>query len=695
VPPLLCYFAPMSNEELPRASSAQRGGRVRGRPRRAEDTLRGRLRPQDPFELIRWLALSQPDPRKALAELVQNSLDARSHKIHITRLRERGAPCLKIFDDGEGVISEMDRPEALKFIATHIGHSRKRSLSPQERLTLMTQGQYGIGLLGFWSLGGMLEMRTVVPGQKPFKLVLHRDRPDYSIEPLRGRLPIDERWTEVVVVGLHSEAMGALVGRRAADYLASELRGQLLAREVNLLIDDRMSRGRARKSIAVRPPRFLGERIEGIGPLEVPGYPSIRLEIYLTAGSEEDESHRLAVYSSGTLVAEGFHDLGALGLDSPPWTDPRLSGLVDFPGFNVAPGSRRGVIADEAAGAFARAIASIAPVLAELLESLDRRRAEEVDRTIIRDLQRAFRDFYRNRPRYAMLPVRSEKDAAPAPGGRRDSGGPAGTVLAEATDQAAAGPGQAASAELPPGIGEAAPPPQTPPPDLLPAGPLAAVRLTPSPIRVECGGRKRVQATGVDAIGSPVEGPVSYSWRLSGPVGTIEEVEGSSGRALLRAGAEPAEGALSVTARCAENEATVETIVEVLEEIAAGRSAEGIPQPEFVQEPGAPWRSRMLDGRWQVNAAHRDYRPIADRPALKLRYLALLFGKEVILRSSQDPRLEKPLEQLAEIAAYADRNISERRGAGKGARIKKGDAGRGQPAPRRDRKGLEGPDPIP
>ncbi|PYT07279.1 MAG: hypothetical protein DMF49_08555 [Acidobacteria bacterium] len=458
----------MSNEELPRASSAQRGGRVRGRPRRAEDTLRGRLRPQDPFELIRWLALSQPDPRKALAELVQNSLDARAHKIHITRLRERGAPCLKIFDDGEGVISEMDRPEALKFIATHIGHSRKRSLSPQERLTLMTQGQYGIGLLGFWSLGGMLEMRTVVPGQKPFKLVLHRDRPDYSIEPLRGRLPIDERWTEVVVVGLHSEAMGALVGRRAADYLASELRGQLLAREVNLLIDDRMSRGRARKSIAVRPPRFLGERIEGIGPLEVPGYPSIRLEIYLTAGSEEDESHRLAVYSSGTLVAEGFHDLGALGLDSPPWTDPRLSGLVDFPGFNVAPGSRRGVIADEAAG--------------------------------------------------ALLPVRSEKDAAPAPGGRRDSGGPAGTVLAEAMDQAAAGPGQAASAELPPGIGEAAPPPQTPPPDLLPAGPLAAVRLTPSPIRVECGGRKRVQATGVDAIGSPVEGPVSYSWRLSGLV---------------------------------------------------------------------------------------------------------------------------------------------------------------------------------
>jgi hypothetical protein len=34
------------------------------------------LRPADPFDLIRWLARSQSDPRKAVAELVQNSIDA-------------------------------------------------------------------------------------------------------------------------------------------------------------------------------------------------------------------------------------------------------------------------------------------------------------------------------------------------------------------------------------------------------------------------------------------------------------------------------------------------------------------------------------------------------------------------------------------------------------------------------------------
>jgi signal transduction histidine kinase len=65
----------------------------------------GWLRVHDPFELIRWLAISQPDPRKALAELVQNSLDASARSIRVVRRREKGRLCLQIWDDGEGVTS--------------------------------------------------------------------------------------------------------------------------------------------------------------------------------------------------------------------------------------------------------------------------------------------------------------------------------------------------------------------------------------------------------------------------------------------------------------------------------------------------------------------------------------------------------------------------------------------------------------
>ena len=106
------------------------------RTRRKKDAVRGRLRAHDPFQLIRWLAMSQSEPRKALAELVQNSLDAQAAHVRITRVREKGTPCLRILDDGEGVVPEMERPEALRHIATHIGYSRKRDLSPEQRLEL-------------------------------------------------------------------------------------------------------------------------------------------------------------------------------------------------------------------------------------------------------------------------------------------------------------------------------------------------------------------------------------------------------------------------------------------------------------------------------------------------------------------------------------------------------------------------------
>jgi hypothetical protein len=620
------------------------------RVRTPRDVERGRVRVHDPFELIRWLALSQPDPRKALAELVQNSLDAGARVIRVTRVRERGIPCLKILDDGEGIIPEMGRAEALRYIATHIGHSRKRSLSPQQRLELMTQGQYGIGLLGFWSLGERLEMRTYAPGQKPHRLVLNRDRPQYVIEPLKGRLAFDERFTEVVVVGLHREAMTTLVTRRAADYLGAELRGQLLARDVDLVVEDKMARGRARRSVSVKPPRFLGERLEGLGPLDVQGHPPIRLEIYF-AGDEkgEAEHHALALYAAGTLVSEDFHGLASLGLDHSPWTDARLTGLVDFPALRVAPGSRRGVVPDEAARAFVAALARVERLLNELLEAREQEQAEQLDRTLIRDLQRAFRDFYRQRPRYTMLPVRSSEDEGIGPG---DSG--QGVADGDQGSPGVAGPSESSfGAESAAVV------------DLFPPGPLAAVEIRPSRLLIECGGAKLARALATDSGGRAIPTGVDYRWELSEPIGVLHAVDQNPAKVQVVAGERPATGALSVLARAGDRDVRSSVPVEVLEDFGAGPSDEGIPEPELVDHRGAPWRSRIFEGRWQVNTGHRDYQAIADRPTLKLRYLALLFAKEVVLRSSQDPRLEDPLEQLAEIVAYADRRLTDRRGARK------------------------------
>jgi plasmid stabilization system protein ParE len=91
---------------MPRATASPRRGK-------SKDTIVGKLRAADPFELIRWLARSQPDPRKAMAELVQNSLDAGARHVQIIRARQRGVATVRIVDDGEGVIPELERRDAL------------------------------------------------------------------------------------------------------------------------------------------------------------------------------------------------------------------------------------------------------------------------------------------------------------------------------------------------------------------------------------------------------------------------------------------------------------------------------------------------------------------------------------------------------------------------------------------------------
>ena len=84
-----------------------------------------RLQPADPFDLIRWLARTQSDPRKAVAELVQNSIDARATAIRIERRRIKGHPALVIRDDGEGVLPQLEREEALRYLVSYYSSNVK------------------------------------------------------------------------------------------------------------------------------------------------------------------------------------------------------------------------------------------------------------------------------------------------------------------------------------------------------------------------------------------------------------------------------------------------------------------------------------------------------------------------------------------------------------------------------------------
>ena len=92
---------------------------------------RGNLRIGDHWNAITIIALSQSNPLKAVAELVENSIDARSKTIVITRGKEKGQHYLRVKDDGEGVRRNADGEPDFHYVATHVCDSIKRHLKTQ------------------------------------------------------------------------------------------------------------------------------------------------------------------------------------------------------------------------------------------------------------------------------------------------------------------------------------------------------------------------------------------------------------------------------------------------------------------------------------------------------------------------------------------------------------------------------------
>jgi Histidine kinase-, DNA gyrase B-, and HSP90-like ATPase len=133
----------------------------------------GKLRIGDDWNAIRIIALSQSNPLKAIAEFVENSIDARAKTIAITRGKEHGAHYLAIKDDGDGVPRDEDGLPDFKYVATHICDSIKRRLKADGNGTGL-QGEFGIGLLSFWTVGDTLTMTSTGADQKAYQMTMSK-----------------------------------------------------------------------------------------------------------------------------------------------------------------------------------------------------------------------------------------------------------------------------------------------------------------------------------------------------------------------------------------------------------------------------------------------------------------------------------------------------------------------------------------
>ncbi|MGH9628396.1 MAG: ATP-binding protein [Bryobacteraceae bacterium] len=595
---------------------------------------RGKLKIGDDWNAIRIIALSQSNPLKAIAEFVENSIDAHAKTVTITRGREHGGHYLSIKDDGDGVPRDEEGRPNFKYVATHICDSIKRRLKV-EGVGNGLQGEFGIGLLSFWTVGGQLTMVSAGSDQRSYQMTMSKGDSGYTVSS--RRVLFAEHGTELRISPL-LEGIRILSGEKIQWYLASELRDRIRSAKVRVTVIDKL----ARKQYEVEPRAYEGRLLHQLPAVRTP-FGDAYAELYL---AEPANSCRVALTRAGTRVIE---DLATLpGLEHAPWSSRYLQGLIDVPFLNLTPSTRSGVIHDERYAAMLEALQPLEAHLNGLIEAQQRAEEEQASQQSLRTIQRAFREALLALPpeEYDWFDIQAR---AGSESGSRPSAGEIGPATGEdrTADLGAAEPSLNSGAQRQ---------------FFDYAGPLFSVVISPASSTTPVNERRRFRALTRDRSRRRVEEDLQFSWEIADGGGLLASTVDQEVEYL--APSTPGLARLKVSVRQHEVTCTAEALVTITAILETSMNeaivnARGLPGYTFERAAGELWRSRFDDERNLiiVNSGHRDFVFATKNRALQLRYLVRLYVKELVLRNFAGISPEHLLERMIELSLYAEEKL--------------------------------------
>jgi hypothetical protein len=599
---------------------------------------KGKLRIGDDWNAIRIIALSQSNPLKAVAEFVENSIDAHARTITITRGREHGEHYLAIRDDGDGIPRDADGQPDFKYVATHICDSIKRKLKAGGNGAGL-QGEFGIGLLSFWTVGERLQITSTGTDQRAYQMTLRKGDSGYAVAP--RRLLFAERGTELKIAPL-LEGIRALSGEKIQWYLAAELRDRIRSSGVRITVIDKL----ARKQYAVEPRQFDGRLLHQLPDVRTP-FGDVYAELYL---SEPERSSHVGLYRAGTRVLENVATLP--GLEHTPWTSGYLQGLLDAPFLNLTPGTRSGLVHDERFAALVDGLQPLERHLQQLIDDQRRAEEEQASRELLRTIQRAFREAMLALPPeeydWFDIQARSRQGLGGRAAGASGTNGPdASGVEAQADAFGAAEPEPRAERQRE---------------FFEHAGPLFSVLISPAASTVAVNEQRSFTALPRDRSRRRVEHDLEFHWRIGdggGLLGSERDQE-----VTFTAPSTPGLVQLRVTVMQRETEVSAEALVTVTDSLAPAAApgavnTRGLPGYTFERAAGELWRSRFDTERNLiiVNSGHRDFVFAARNQALKVRYLVRLYIKELVLQNFGGSPTEQVLERMVELSLYTEEKL--------------------------------------
>ena len=601
----------------------------------------GRLRIGDQWNAITIIALSQSNPLKAVAELVENSIDARAKSIVITRGKEKGRHYLRVRDDGEGVRRNAEGEPDFQYVATHVCDSMKRTLKAQGAGGL--QGEFGIGLLSFWTLGEDLLLTSAGANGRVYQMHLRKGDPSYRITERPALFP--EPGTDVLIRGI-LPGIKNFSGEKIQWYLASELRDRIRRSGVSIRVLDRT----ARAEFNVEPRQFEGRLLHELATA-LPAQTDVYAELYLDA---QGPRNVVALYRAGTRVLGNLAELEPFA--RAPWTSGYVQGLIDAPYLNLTPGTRLGVIHDENVARLADDLRPLETRLAKIIDDQQRAEEERATRDVLRTVQSALKEALLALPaeEYDWFDLRRRGDGKRrAIVGAEDSGERVADGDHAAMEPAA--PLETAEAEQSDDL-------ESQRQFFEFAGPLFSVVISPTSSVVEVGRSRTLRAIARDRARRPVEHDLAFAWRMFEGEGALEHGDGEM--ATYRAASEP--GLARVEVAVAQGSITCRaeaqiTVTASLLPKSTGRDSpyQGLPGYTYEKAAGELWRSRLDAERnlIVVNSGHRDFVYAARNRMLKLRYICRLFAKELVLKNFIGIPQDQLLERLLELTLYTEENL--------------------------------------
>jgi hypothetical protein len=494
------------------------------------------------------------------------------------------------------------------------------------------QGEFGIGLLSFWTVGETLEMTCSGSDGKTYQMTMEKGEPGYTVRERRTLFSLEE--TELEVRPLLS-GVRTLTGEKIHWYLAEELRDRIRRSGVQIKIVDRV----ARKTFVVEPRVF-----EGI-PIRLPPLSTVlgdlHFELYLNT---RPDPRAVALSRRGTRILPDLAHLAPL--DRSPWNSGALEGIVDAAFVNLTPGTRGGVILDDAFDTLQRALRTVEPQLAERIEAQRLAEEQRASKQVLRTVQRALREAL------LMLP-QEEYDWFDL--NRRAKGPRSGTQAGSPDDPAADATSGQSGAVVSRGAAEQKQ-------FFEFEGPLFSVMISPSSAAVMVNESKGLRAITRDKSRRAVERDLTLTWRIQQGAGDLAQTTGDV--VTFVAPTEPGLTVIEVTARQGDVECQAEAAITVADELVEKTSRtpetqKGLPGYTFRRAPGELWRSRYDEEKNLVviNNGHRDFVFASKSRSRRVRYICRLFSKELVHKNFPGIAPSDLLERMVELLLYTEENL--------------------------------------